>query len=118
MFLANKCVLVVEDDYLISGLLEDMLGDLGCTHVVVRPSVEAAVDALTSESPDVVILDLNLNGRSSLPVAEILRQRKIRFAFASGYDAAALPPEWRAEVVIQKPFTQNELKQKILQALA
>ncbi len=78
-------VLVVEDEVLISMLIEDMLADIGCKCVDVAPSVEVALEALTKEQPHFAMLDVNLNGKRSFPIADILKTRAIPFIFLSGY---------------------------------
>lgn len=58
---------------------------------------------------DVAVLDVNLGGEPSFPVADALRTRGIAFTFASGYGVDGLPPEYRAEAVLQKPYGTKAL---------
>ena len=97
-------ILVAEDEMLVAMLIEDMLGDLG--HDVVGPAMrlETALAAAESEDLDFAILDINLAGKQSFPVADRLVRRGIPFMFASGYGAAGLVDPYRQAPVLQKPF--------------
>ncbi len=103
-------VLVVEDEMLVAFLIEDYLTELG--HFVVGPvsRLEQAMLAAQSESFDCAILDINLSGKQSFPVAQLLAARGIPFIFASGYGRAGLTPEFSERPVLQKPFTLDRLK--------
>jgi CheY-like chemotaxis protein len=110
-------VLVVEDEALVSMLVEDMLGDLGC--VVVGPAAELdeALKLASTADLDAALLDVNLGGRPIFPVADVLRARGIPFAFASGYGEAGLSEDYRGAPVLQKPFREADLR-RILEGLA
>jgi DNA-binding response OmpR family regulator len=118
MLLQNKTVLIVEDEFLIAELLEDMLVELGWASFERATSVSKALEVLSNIIPDLAIVDLNLDGQSSLPVAEALRARNIPFVFSSGYGSGSVPPEWRARPLAAKPFSPAELRAKIDEALA
>ncbi|CAL9433593.1 Transcriptional regulatory protein WalR [Actinosynnema sp. ALI-1.44] len=70
----NYSVLLVEDDEHIRQALGLALGDEGFT-VTDAVSGEAALDLLTREDPDVVLLDLMLPGVDGLEVCRTLRAR-------------------------------------------
>lgn len=110
-------VLVVEDEALVSMLVEDMLGDLGC--VVVGPAAELdeALRLATTADIDAALLDVNLGGRPIFPVADALRARGVPFAFASGYGEAGLSDDHRGAAVLQKPFREADLR-RVLEGLA
>ena len=110
-------VLVVEDEALISMLIEDMLADIGCKCVDVAASVESAMQALTRVEPDFAMLDINLNGKHSFPVADLLRSRDIPFVFLSGYGAGGLCAGYANAKVLQKPFQLGDLETALNDAL-
>ncbi len=110
-------VLVVEDEALISMLIEDMLADIGCTCVDVAPSVEAAMEALTKADPDFAMLDINLNGKRSFPVADLLKSREIPFVFLSGYGSRYLDDCCAGAQILRKPFVLGDLEHIIEKAL-
>nr|RDS95975.1 response regulator [Cereibacter sphaeroides f. sp. denitrificans] len=78
-------VLVVEDEFLIAIDLQLMLEDVGCTVLGPVGTVDDALRILDETRPDVVSLDLNLRGQSSVPVAEKLRALEIPFIVTSAY---------------------------------
>ncbi|KAB0266547.1 response regulator [Microvirga brassicacearum] len=111
-------VLVVEDEAAISLLLEDMLLDFGCQVIGPAARLAAALETLAREKVDLAILDVNVAGEPIYPVAEALAQRAIPFVFSTGYGSAGIRDAYRDRPVLQKPFAQNDLKQKLLLARA
>lgn len=111
-------VLVVEDEMLVSMLVEDMLSDFGCTVVGPAPDFDNAMQLASTAEIDAALLDVNLAGRPIFPVADALRARGVPFAFASGYGAAGLAPEYRDTPVLQKPFRQSDLERALTGLMA
>ncbi len=107
-------ILVVEDEAAISLLLEDMLLDFGCEVIGPAARLSAALDAVAREQVDLAILDVNVAGEPIYPVAEALAQRSIPFVFSTGYGSAGIRDTFRDRPVLQKPFAQHDLKQKLL----
>lgn len=106
-------VLVVEDEMLVSMLVEDMLTDLGC--VIVGPAANLAeAESLAREAQiDAAVLDVNLAGKPVFPVADILRARGVPHVFASGYGAAGIDPAHKDAPVLQKPFRDSDLAKAV-----
>lgn len=102
-------VLIVEDEAMITVLLEDMLTDLGCIAVGPAYNAAQALEMVQSERFDAAVLDVNLAGQHTTPVAEALHRKNIPFFFATGYGRAGLAKEFSDRVVLSKPFTQGEL---------
>jgi CheY-like chemotaxis protein len=111
-------VLVVEDEAAISLLLEDMLLDFGCEVVGPAARLAAALEAVERETLDLAILDVNVAGEPIYPVAEALLRRQVPFVFSTGYGSAGIKDTYRDRPVLQKPFAQHDLKQKLLNARA
>ncbi|KZY56078.1 hypothetical protein A3736_09275 [Erythrobacter sp. HI0063] len=104
----DKTVLVVEDEPIVAMHTEDLLTDLGFKTVVVAGGVDRAFDALSATSVGVAVLDINLNGEKSFPIAEHLVQRSIPFLFATGYSDQETP--FPHAVMINKPFNSEALE--------
>jgi DNA-binding response OmpR family regulator len=104
-------LLVVEDEALISMDLEYMLEDLGHRVVGVGATNSQALGLLErlGEQVDAAVLDVNLGGTSSVPVAEALRARSIPFIVASGYERAELERLGFRERDVSKPYSPREI---------
>ena len=111
-------VLVVEDDVMIRMLIEDMLSDLGFAVAAQASKVHEALAALNSTAIDVAILDVNLSGETTGPVAEALAARGTPFVFATGYGEHGLPEQFRDRPLLKKPFQIDSLKRMLDTALA
>lgn len=111
-------VLLVEDETLVALLLEDMLGELG--HAVVGPvaRLDKALEMAAGEPIDIAILDVNINGGQSYPVAEALAARDIPFVFSTGYGQRSLPAQYRDQPTLQKPFQQHDLRRLLAEVFA
>ena len=107
--LAGLKILVVEDEVLVSLLIEDILTEEGCTIVGPFDRVPAALRAARDEAIDLALLDVNVAGVKVYPVAEILAARRIPFLLLSGYGRQAVPPEHPEWRVCGKPFRPENL---------
>ena len=103
-------VLVVEDEVIVGMLVEDMLQELGYEVAALSTHLDQAVDLARAIEVDFAVLDLNLNGRLSYPVAEVLQQRAVPFIFATGYGAKILVPPYAGTPTLQKPFHLDDLR--------
>lgn len=94
-------------------LIAEALADAGAVLVGPFAAVAPALAAIEAVSPELAILDLNLGGESSLPIADDLMARGVPIIFASGYGSAGLPPRFRAKPMLAKPFDPAELIVKL-----
>jgi CheY-like chemotaxis protein len=106
---AARKILVVEDEALVAMLVEDALLDSGFTVLGPAATVEEALALLEREAPDAVVLDLNLAGETSAPVADWLALRRIPYVIATGYGASGLPAGHEDAMVLAKPYDPAEL---------
>lgn len=109
-------ILVIEDESLIAMLLEDLLPEMGYTVESTVGTVKEALELLEQRPIDLAVVDVNLGGESSFPVADVLQRRGIPFLFTTGYGQMGLPEPYSALPVLQKPFRKKDL-QAALQAL-
>lgn len=109
-------VLLVEDELHVLLLIEDFLVELGCT-VESATSLDAALRAAGSAPVDAAVLDVNLQGATSFPVAAVLASRRIPFVFATGYAGRRLGTPWQDRPWLQKPFVAAQLAQALRTAL-
>lgn len=98
--LANRRVLVVEDEVLVAMDIEATLEEAGCVVVGPAGTVEAALK-LAEEPLDCAILDVNLGGRSIQPVARALADRGVPHIYVTGYQ----DPFQTTGLVVRKPAT-------------
>ena len=98
-------VLIVEDETLVSMLIEDMVGDCGGQVVGPAATFEQAIALTLEEDLDLAILDVNMAGLAVYPVADILRHRGIPFIFVTGYDPSIVPAPYQHAPVLLKPFS-------------
>jgi DNA-binding response OmpR family regulator len=102
-------VLVVEDEFLVATLIEDMLESAGCVVSGPIPRVAEALEAIDRGTYDAAILDVNLGGDRVDPVADALSRRKVPFAFVTGYGTSALPGAYANRPRLCKPFKIADL---------
>jgi DNA-binding NarL/FixJ family response regulator len=115
-------VLIVEDDYLVSGEMEAELNAAGFEVVGVAASATEAVRLAQTREPHLVVMDIALQGTGDgIDAAlEIFESQGIRSLFASAfYDAEtrrraqpAAPLGWLA-----KPYTMSLLVQAVRNAM-
>ena len=104
---------MVEDEALVAMLIDEMLCDLGFAVVGPAARLERALEIAKSEPFDAAVLDVNLAGEKSFPIADVLRERQIPFIFATGYGASGIGDRFKGVIVLQKPFQAHHLQQAI-----
>ncbi len=109
-------VLIVEDEAIIAVDLSDMIADLGHVVVMVANRLDIGLDFARSGRFDLAILDLNLRGILSFPIADVLRDQKIPFIFASGYGERGLIDGFRDAHVLTKPYNIDALGKMVASA--
>ena len=104
-------ILVIEDDFFVAEIVTEMLEDAGATVLGPLGWRDEALNFINSNSADfdAALLDINLHGQTSYPVADALIERNIHFAFATGYGAGVLEEAYRSRHRCQKPFQQQTL---------
>lgn len=114
----NTRILIVEDEAIIAMTAEDMIEEMGCVVAGVVTDVEEAMARAKAGGFDVAMLDINLNGAPSLPVAALLAERATPFVFTTGYGSAGPNADFRHVPVLSKPYHAAQLRTAIDQVLA
>lgn len=115
--IAPRNILILEDEMLIALDIEQMLTGLGHVVVQICTRVAPALIAVQSTEIDFAILDMNVAGTLSFPVANLLQNRGVPFLFLSGYGAHGLIEGYEHAHVVAKPFSQNDLVRMMSRAL-
>ena len=115
--LAGLRVLLVEDEAMVMMLMQDFLDDIGCEVVGIASRLKEAMEKVDTLAFDVAVLDVNLNGEQTVPIADALLARGRAIVFATGYGATMLPPHLRSLPVLQKPFQQEDLARALRTAM-
>lgn len=111
-------ILVVEDEYLIALDIAMTLENLGYELVGPVSTLPEGSELIASEQLDAVLLDANLAGKSSAPLAAELTVRRIPFGVVTGYGHLELATaELEAAPRVTKPFTPADLAEKLSQAM-
>jgi CheY-like chemotaxis protein len=109
--LRGRKVLVIEDEYIVAQILTEMLEDAGAEVVGPVGWLEEALAFVKDKTKhiDCAILDLNLHGGKSYPIADALIERDVSFVFTTGYDGDLIQGAYQNVPRCQKPFRAQEL---------
>ena len=107
--LKGKRILIIEDEPLISMDIEANLTRAGCDIVGPASTLDQAKLLVEKADFDAALVDANLAGRPVDELASVLTRRNIPFAFVTGYGRDALPAAFGEGIVLDKPFTQEQL---------
>ncbi len=111
-------ILVVEDVYLVAAALCDSLEHCGCTVIGPAGRVREALRLAREEPLDGALLDVDLDGELSFPVAAALAARNVPHVFLSGYDDATVwPPERLGAPRVPKPYRFTDLVHVLAQQI-
>jgi two-component SAPR family response regulator len=94
-----------------------MLAELGCVVIGPAAKVNQALVMIEANAIDVAVLDVNLNGEMSYPIADALSARGVPFVFVTGYDKDSMLEGNRIRQVLQKPFHRAELSTTLARLL-
>jgi CheY-like chemotaxis protein len=114
---AKRRVLVVEDEMMVAMLIEDVLTDNGFEIAGFATNVAQALELVGTADFDAAVLDLNLAGVETYPIATELTRRGIPFVFSTGYGAAGLNGDYKTVPVVQKPFEDHQLVHAVDEAI-
>lgn len=107
-------ILVLEDEFLIAMDVEQLCRDHGAVNVAVARSLEEIGDG---SDFDAAIIDMLLDGVSTLDFAARLKEAGTPFVFASGYtDNAEVAKRFPGVTMVGKPYSGNDLIEAVATA--
>lgn len=117
--LSGLSILLVEDEFLIALDAEEMLRELGAATVTVVSTFEDAEKAIGDSKFDLALLDVNLNGRKSFPLADLLAKKNTPVVFGTGYNLMARQMEGfkAGGVCVTKPYSATSLQKGLITVL-
>jgi DNA-binding response OmpR family regulator len=116
--LAGRCILVVEDEYLIASEVKRWLLAAGSEVLGPVPSVDQALDLIAVRHPDAAVLDVDLGeGEDAYPVADRLGVLGVPYLFATGDVQLADTSNYRQRPRLEKPFLARELVRALTEIL-
>jgi len=107
--LTGRRILVVEDEMLIVLMIEDMLADMGCEAVTTAATANKALSLIAAQGFDAAMLDMNLDGKDSLVVADALAASGVPFVFCTGNTGNNKREDHRDRPVLRKPYREEDL---------
>lgn len=104
-------ILVVEDDFIVAFDMQMMLEEQGARVLGPAATLAQARGIIENDSPQLAVLDVNLNGEFVFPLAEELSARGVPFLFATAYadDERLFPATARDIPRLAKPVLPNVL---------
>jgi CheY-like chemotaxis protein len=115
--LSGRSILIIEDEMLILMMIEDMLADLGCESIAVASRIGQAITLIDGKVFDAAMVDLNLNGTESYPIADALTARGVPYFFSTGNSLTDVKDGYRDQDVLKKPFTFEQLSNMLTRSL-
>lgn len=111
---APQRILIVEDEPLISMMIEDFLDLLGKDVAGTADSVASALPIVEAGEVDAAILDVNLaGGEKSWPIADALAQAGVPFVLATGGSGDMIVHAHQGRPILAKPFTMDAVEQAL-----
>jgi len=109
-------ILIVEDDAYLAADLAEALRARGAIVIGPAATLAEAFRAVESHWIDCAVLDVNLDGEMSFPIADRLESACIPYVIASGYGADALPERFRSKPRLEKPYRSEALAEMMAAA--
>jgi CheY-like chemotaxis protein len=107
----KPCILLVEDDDIVALCVNELLEEAGMEVAGPVGRVADAVALIEQQAMPIAaaVLDLDLHGELSYPVADALTRRGIRFIFTTGYPTEKLEAAYHHHPRCEKPFQEQAL---------
>ena len=117
-FLKGLSILLVEDEYLIALDASEMLAEMGAATVRIASNFDEAAAYIAAGGFDVAVLDVNLNGQLSVPLAKSLQEKGTPMLFTTGYSLKHRPiPGLEHCICVPKPYSAEKLRDGLMATL-
>jgi DNA-binding response OmpR family regulator len=110
-------VFIVEDETMLAMLIEIMLEELGYATARHASTLSEGVEYARTGDYDLAILDINIIGGTSFPIAAEIAHRGIPFIFCTGYGRLGIPETWADRDCVAKPFSMGQLSDALNELL-
>jgi DNA-binding NtrC family response regulator len=117
---STRTILLLEDQALLSWEMEETLREAEIGDPVCITSNSGALSWLSHNTPDVAVLDVQVQDGESTQIAEVLVERGIPFIVHSAYthDADAIPPVFKRGVWVPKLSAPHDLLKAMTSCLS
>jgi DNA-binding response OmpR family regulator len=114
--LQGRRILIVEDDFLVGQALTCVLELAGATVLGPIGWLDEAIAYIKADRGPIhaAVLDINLHGERSYPIADVLQALNVPFIFATGYGTDSLDVDYAQHVRVQKPVDHDDLLEKLV----
>lgn len=110
---AKRTVLMVEDEAIIAMDVAAFFRSRGWTVLGPVGTLSKAEAILDETRPDFAILDVNINGKQSFPLAERLKAHGVPFVFMTGYESSLIPESLSDATILTKPVRLAKLEEAV-----
>lgn len=100
-------IMIVEDEFLLAEMLVDEVRRLGYQVIGPFGLMAAALDAARSLPLDAALLDVQIRNDVIYPLADVLHDRAIPYAFVTSSDLSQAPDRHRAAPAARKPVSKQ-----------
>lgn len=112
-------VLIVEDNFLVATQLASQLRAMGCEVLGPVATIDEGMGMLERGGIDLAVLDINIIGGTSAPIAFALESRHVPFLFVTGYGSPKLlPATLKSRRRLNKPVNDRVLRAALIDAIS
>jgi len=104
-------VMILEDNFLVAEMIRLAVEDADLTPLGPARTLEDGRALLGASDLDGAILDIQVGGDHSFPIARALKSSNVPFIFVSGYDRTILPADLESEFLVRKPVLVGDITQ-------
>lgn len=110
--------LILEDEPILGFALEDMLSEIGHWEIELCTRLEEAHKYLNNGLPNLAILDVNIHGQLSYPIADRLLAAGVPYIFATGYGDLTHPQLHQEAITVTKPYSLSHIADAVNAAVS